>query len=77
MKMKNLEQTKLSVELSQPDDDKTIKQNFSDVVAEPDEAAILSLGEAIASLAPEENELAFVTETVEYSHVQEAEEIPE
>lgn len=77
MNMKNLEKTKLSVELSQPDDDKTIKQNFNDVVSEPAEAAVLALGETIASLAPEENELVLVTETVEYSHVQEAEEITE
>lgn len=75
--MKNLEKTKLSVELSQPGDDKNIKQNFNDVIAEPDESAVLALGETIANLAPEENELDLVTETVEYSHVQEAEEITE
>lgn len=75
--MKNLENTKLTVELSQPDDDKTIKQNFNDVISEPDESAVLALGATMASLAPEENELALVTETVEYSHVEEAEEITE
>lgn len=75
--MKNLEKTRLTVELSQPGDDKTIKQNFNDVIAEPDEASVLALGETMANLAPEENELAVVTETVEYSHVQEAEEVTE
>lgn len=75
--MKNLEKTRLTVELSQPGDDKTIKQNFNDVIAEPDETSVLALGETMANLAPEENELAVVTETVEYSHVQEAEEVTE
>ncbi|GBD69185.1 putative uncharacterized protein [Tetragenococcus halophilus subsp. halophilus] len=77
MTMKNLEKTKLTVELSQPGEDKTLKKNFNDVVSEPSESAVLALGETMANLAPEENELALVTETVEYSHVQDAEEITE
>jgi len=77
MKMKNLEKTRLTVELSQPGEDNTIKKNFNDVIAEPGEAAVLALGETLANLAPEENELAVVTETVEYSHVQDAEEVTE
>jgi len=75
--MKNLEKTRLTVELSQPGEDNTIKKNFNDVIAEPGEAAVLALGETLANLAPEENELAVVTETVEYSHVQDAEEVTE
>ncbi|GMA08931.1 hypothetical protein GCM10025886_20820 [Tetragenococcus halophilus subsp. flandriensis] len=71
--MKNLEKTKLIVELSQPGKNNTIKQNFNDVVSDPSESAILALGETMTNLAPEENELALVTETVEYSYVQEPE----
>lgn len=77
MKMKNLEKTRLTVELSQPGEDNTIKKNFNDVISEPNEAAVLALGETMANLAPAENELVLVTEKVEYSHVQDAEEIVE
>ncbi len=61
-------QTKLTVQLMKEGDDKLIKQNFANVVAAPDEAAILSLGNIIASLAPAETELDSVVETVSYQY---------
>lgn len=71
--MKTLAKTKLTVQLIQPDKDTFIKQSFANVVNDPDEAAVLQLGATIAGLAPEENTLESVVETVDYNHTPEAE----
>lgn len=73
--MKTIDQTKLTVQLSQPDKDTFIKQNFSNVVNDPAEAAVLQLGETIAELAPAENQLDSVVETIFYNHTPAAEVI--
>lgn len=66
--MKKITSTKLTVEMSQPDSEKHVKQNFANVVAEPDEAAVLQLGAIVAGLAPDDNDLVDVLETAVYTH---------
>ena len=66
--MKQIESTKLTVQLSQPGTEKLLKQNFANAVSDPDDASVIQLGQIIAGLAPEENDLDSVLETSVYSH---------
>ncbi|WP_207942096.1 hypothetical protein DOK78_002975 [Enterococcus sp. DIV2402] len=66
--MKTHSQTKLTVQFTQEGEDKTLKQNFANVIADPTEAQVLALGDVVASLAPDTVTLDTVIETVEYEY---------
>lgn len=66
--MRAHKQTKLTVQLAQEGEEKLIRQGFTNVKENVEEADILALGEIVSNLAPETIETASVIETVEYQY---------
>ncbi|MGM0123427.1 hypothetical protein IGI37_000793 [Enterococcus sp. AZ194] len=72
--MQTLESTKLTVILNEPGVEKDQKQTIATIIANPEEAQILALGDVIQSFAPETTVCASVlkTEQVSYTRTEEA-----
>lgn len=61
--MEQLENTNLSVELLEEGQEKTTKQVFNNVKANPDSAKVINLGEILAAIAPEYTVLESILKT--------------
>lgn len=67
--MNYLISTKLAVELQETDNEKTTKVNFSNVIPDASEAAILALGDVMKNLAADDTQLEGVTKTQQTRYV--------
>ena len=66
--MKLHKQTKLTAQLAIVGEEKPQKQTFANVIENPDGEAILSLGNIMASLDPDNASVQSMIETVEFEH---------